>query len=107
MVAVGAYRSFHKLGHRERQLVGGAVPDEGYGVSDRDQGVRGLAEEDLMVGELVEERLPVGYVAVQQEGGPALPVKPVHPLLEVRPLSQGELLERHPSLTPRSSDDPN
>jgi hypothetical protein len=34
-------------------------------VAGRNQHVRGLADEDLMVSELVDERFPMDYVAVQ------------------------------------------
>src|SRR5215207_787017 len=99
-VAAGAYATIHKFGHSGWQVIGGAVPDEGYSVPDRDQGARGLAEEDLVLHELIEERSPVGYVAVQQKGGPALPAQPVNRLLEIRPLRQSLYLERQ-SLVPQ------
>ena len=66
----------------------------------RDDGIRGLAKENLEVGGVVEEGIPLGYVAVQQEGRPALPGQLAHLVLELRPLLECEPFEGHPRPAP-------
>ena len=55
------------------QVLQRAVPDEGDSVSERDEGVGGIAEQNLKTGEGIEERVPVGSVGVEHESGPRLP----------------------------------
>src|SRR5215218_1832604 len=95
-VAAAAYRAVHEPGHRGWRVVWDGVPDERNGVPDCDHGVRRHAEQDLELRELIEECIPVSYVAVQQEGGPTLYRQSAHLLLKVGPRFEGESFEGHP-----------
>jgi len=64
-------------------------------VSDRDQAAGRLAEEDLVLREVVEEPILVFRVAVQQKGGPALFGQPAHLLRELGVPPEGRHLKRH------------
>jgi hypothetical protein len=86
---MGGYGSLYHLVDRGRQVLQRAVPDERDCMSERDEGVGGIAEQDLKTGEGIEERVPVGSVGVEHESGPRVPSQSFYLLREFRPSLQG------------------
>ena len=97
--AVDIYGPLHHLVDRGRQVLQRAIPDKGDGVSERDESVGGIVEQDLETGEGIEERVSVGSVGVEHESGPRLPSQAIYLLREFRPSLQGCYFECHPDVT--------
>ena len=92
---ISFHRPLHNLIDRGRQVLGGAVPDEGDGVPERDDRAGGIAQQGLKVGEGVEKQAPVTRICVEHERRPSLLSQAIYLLFEARFLRQGYYFERH------------